>query len=450
MAKTGISFNIQQELANINKNKLLLDWHYLNKLDNENFKEIVEHLYPWQVQRAKLLNPWSYIGNVIWDKFKNFVWEAKTDYDINFDTLIESILTRWEILLKYVNAWTWRWELKAVRWETYWQDWWVEKIAKIYPVYPEEWSSYSPTYYLYVQTYNWSTLTNSLYKLFSLDNLQDWELVDLDTIYELSTLKPVQTIAWLPRLVETLEVSDRPMMDTIRSIIYSIDRKLAEAEKHFNDYSEQFKLFQNIEIPHYAFTPSPDWKWRIINWDKLWKIVRTQEDFNTWDIKIIKNGNELLDKALEQVDKQISQISAITDIPLEYFGFQTVRDSWAWKEVWNAHLFKRVQKYRDKIETLLNKCFSFLWGFTKVDKKIIWPPVIRMSENDILNKQVIMVQNNLTSLKRAIMEVHNTDEQQAEELIAEIQKDQTNWLLVSLKMSNSNADALAKTNAVLN
>jgi len=49
-----------------------------------------------------------------------------------------------------------------------------------------------------------------------------------------------------------------------------------------------------------------------------------------------------------------------------------------------------------------------------------------MSENDILNKQILMVQNNLTSLKRAIMEVHNTDEQQADELIEEIKKDQSN------------------------
>jgi len=49
-----------------------------------------------------------------------------------------------------------------------------------------------------------------------------------------------------------------------------------------------------------------------------------------------------------------------------------------------------------------------------------------MSENDILSKQILMVQNNLTSLKRAIMEVHNTDEKQAEELIKEIQEDQSN------------------------
>lgn len=449
MAKTGITFNIQKELANIAKNKALLDWTYLSRIDDENFTEIVKHLYPNDAARAKLLNPWSYIGNIVWDKFKNFVWEAKTDFtELDFDLMVESILTRWQILLKYTNS-AWKWSLKAVRWETYWQDGWIEKIAKLYPVYSEKDLLGFPTYYLYVQSYNWNELKNDLYKVNTIDNLSDWEPVPLSSVYELSNLPPYQVIENLPRLVEVVDVWDRPIMDTIRTLVYSIDRKLAEAEKHFNDYSEQFKIFQNIEIPKSAFVTLSD-KTRVINWDKLWKIVRTQEDFSNWDIKIIKNGNELLEQALEHVDKQISLIAAITDIPLEYFGFQTVRDSGAWKEVWNAHLFKRIQKYRDKIETALNRCFDFLWTFTEVDKKIIWPPIIRMSENDILNKQILMVQNNLTSLKRAIMEVHNTDEQQADELIEEIKKDQSNWLLVSLKASNQNADAMAKQNAVLN
>jgi len=69
-------------------------------------------------------------------------------------------------------------------------------------------------------------------------------------------------------------------MDTIRTLVYSIDRKLAEAEKHFNDYSEQFKIFQNIEIPKNAFVTLSD-KTRIIDWNKLGKTVRTQEDFST-------------------------------------------------------------------------------------------------------------------------------------------------------------------------
>lgn len=452
MANTWITYNIQLKLAEISKNKELIDWTYLNKTYNENFREIVEHLYPGKQERAMLLNPGSYIWNIVWDKIKNFVWSPIIDpsLNINFDIVVESILTRWEILLKYVNDWAWEWTLQPVRAETYWEDWGKEKIARIYQVYNETLIKWiAPTNYLYVQTYDGRVLTNELFKLGATDFLSQWDPVPLDTVYELSKLPKVQIIENMPRLVEVLDVSDIPLMRTIKSIMYSIDRKLAEAEKHFNDYSEQFKLFQNIEIPKNAIE-SVDWG-KVINWDKLWKVVRTQDDLWVWDIKIIKNWNELLDKALERVDKQIRQVSAITDIPLEYFGFDTTRDSWSWKEVWNANLFKRIQWYRDKIEKTLINCYNFLDknNSSTIDRSIIWPAIIKMSEADILNKQVIMVQNHLTSLKKAIMAAHNCSEKTAEEILEEIKQDQTDWLLVSLKEANQNADWLSKTNNVL-
>lgn len=448
MDETGITYSIQQELANISKNKSFLDWTYLNRWNNPNFAEIVKHLYPGQAQRAALLNPWSYIWNIVWDKIKNFVWEAKTAYDIDFAILTESILTRWEVLLKYTNNWTNKWWIEAVRAETYRQNGDTEMIARIYPVY--EWADFIwiPTNYLYVQSYNWMILKNQLYRMNSLDNLSNWEEVPLNRVYELSNLIPEQKIDNLPRLVEVVHVADRPLIDTVKSIINSIDRKIAEAEKHFNDYSEQFKLFQNIDIPKWAYTKTSDWS-RVINWDKLWKLVRTKDYAAVWDIKIIKNSNELLDKALLRAEDQITQISAITDIPLQFLR-ETVRDSWVGAEVGSSNLFKRIQAYRERIEFWLKQCFNYLKTFEKdIQEYIEWPAIIRMSESDILTQQTIMLQNNLTSLKRAIQKTHNVNEEQADIIIEEIKQDQSNWLLVSIKQSNTNADALAKTSAAL-
>lgn len=446
MAKTGVTFSIQQQLANIAKNKSILDGTYLSSENNENFTEMVKHLYPWDAERTKLLNPWSYLGNIISDKIKNFVWEADTDFDIDYDILVESILTRWDLLLKYVSNWG-KFTLKAVKPETYWKNWGTEMIVKIYPVYEnEDWYG-TPTYYLYVQSYNWKQLKNELFQIQTIDNLSNWDPVDLSKVYELSHLKPKQNIEGLPRLVEVVDVIDRPMMDTIKTVIYSVDRKIAEAEKHFNDYSEQFKLFQNIDIPKSAFK-KVDWV-KVINWDALWKIVRTQDYSSVWDIKIIKNWNELLEAALNQMKTQVETVAAITDIPLEYFWVQTVRDSWTWKEVWSANLFKRINKYRSKISILLEQSFDFLSQFQKVDKSITWPAIIRASENDIIMQQTILLQNNMTSLTRAIKTVHWVDDEQAELILDEIKKDQSNWLLVSLKSTNQTADATAKTSASL-
>ena len=73
MEKTGITTTIQNYLHSVQLNQNLLSWDYLNDLKDKNFLEMLKHLYPENIDRMKLLNPWSYLWNIVWDKIKNFV-----------------------------------------------------------------------------------------------------------------------------------------------------------------------------------------------------------------------------------------------------------------------------------------------------------------------------------------------------------------------------------------
>lgn len=107
------------------------------------------------------------------------------------------------------------------------------------------------------------------------------------------------------------------LIKKVRSLIYSIERKWMEADKQFQNYMEQYMVFDNIEIPQDAkksiFQDGIEYK--TTDFNKLGKIVESDAEIGKGDIKIIKNGNELIKEALEFSERQLRQISAITDIP---------------------------------------------------------------------------------------------------------------------------------------
>lgn len=449
MAKTWVTKKMQNYLFWIQKAQDILSWDYLNDRNDPNFVEMLKHLYPEAEDRMKLLNPWSYLGNIVWDKIKNFVWDPKSKFsDINYDVVVESILTRWEVLLKYTNTSATDLWLTEIDPSTYYNDWETEFIVKLYEkeIDRDYNASYKETY-LYVQTFNWSTLKNKLFKIpyNNLNSISDWVSVPLNTIYQTKWLLVSQEVENLDKLVISIPVTNTPLTDILRGVIYSIDRKIAEAEKNYVDYVDQFKVFQNIDIPKSAYR-IVNW-WRVIDWDLLWKIVKTSDLWAVWDIRIIKNTNELLDKALERVEKQIVQISTMTDVPLEFFWIKTVTDSWNWKIVWYTAFYKRITKYRSRIEKGIREWFSTL---NIEDTSIIWDAIIRMSDEDILANEAVKLQSKMTSLKRAIMKAQNVDEKEALIIIEEVKQDIKDWLLSDDTTTEQIIDSVNKTTATLN
>lgn len=415
---------MQNYLASIQENQDLISWDYIQNSLNPNFKEMVTHLFPWQEERFKLLNPWTYIAWLIDDKISSFLWtpEDWLKYRVDYDKIVETLLATWYLMLKAYSTKSEWWKVEAVDWHKYYFDWVTEFFIEQYKIDSLDnstWNIAQTKYYLYVQTFSNNVLKNQLFEI-QQNVLSVWKKVPLDLIPELTWRPDEQIIMETDKLVYSIKL-ESSLIKKVKSIIYSIERKWAEADKQFQNYMEQFMVFNNIEIPADATkTVYQDWiQYKVTDFSKLWKNVETNADNWTWTIEIIKNWNDLIKEALEFSERQIRQISAITDIPPIYLwldsaqwndsGTSITKSSWP--------LFKRIERYRTWIENLF-------WDVSQVLKSVkvsfVWPSIVTADPDEVLDSEIKKVEAWLTSKKRAIMKIHSVDEIWAQAILDEI------------------------------
>ena len=162
---TGITRKIQNYLWEASELITLIDWSYVTNTENENLVEIIKHLYPEQPERAKLLNPWSYIGSIILEHYSNYFWVPKVNDNIRADFIdfIETILVTWEARL-LINP-----DNKTLTWiksNSYYKDWNKEFFIKIYKKPKKEnlfWET--DDYFLLVETFEKWKFERKLFKL---------------------------------------------------------------------------------------------------------------------------------------------------------------------------------------------------------------------------------------------------------------------------------------------
>lgn len=421
--KTWITFEIQDYLANQVELLELISWAYVRKWSWELYEANIKHLFPNDLDQAKIINPWSYIWSIIYDWISSYIWEPKENQNINYIDLYEWLLTTWYIrLFQNVD----NKNLESIRAKNYYYDKNAKKEYFI-NIYEKE-SVYiwiKKEYYLLLETFQNNVFERNLFKLNSVSNLAEWESVSLDTLDFLSWLHETLKIDWIDRLVIEREV-ERPLLEKVKTIIFSIEKKLAEIDKNFLDYTEQFKVFRNLEIPDNAYKELDNWV-RVVDFDKLWKIIQTNDlNWTTWWLEIIRNTNDLLIKSIDYIDNQIRSIASITWIPLFAFWIKSEgwNDSWTSK-IKSAWLFyKKIEKYRD----VITKLFFQFWKTWKVpDKEQIlefWD-ITTSDISEIIENQTKMLEFGVQSKKRAIMKLNNTDEEEAKQILAEIQEEST-------------------------
>jgi hypothetical protein len=163
----------------------------------------------------------------------------------------------------------------------------------------------------------------------------------------------------------------------------------------------------------------------VIDFDKLWKVVQTNDlQWSVWGLEIVKNTNQLLVDSLDFIDKQIRQISAITTIPL--FAFWMKQESWqdsGTSKIKSAGIFyKKIEKYRD----FISQWFEYFWEIFSVqeEKRILkWNAITTTDPKEIIENEDKKLSNGTTSRKRAIMKQEWIDEAQAEIILQEILKE---------------------------
>lgn len=438
--KTWVSQVAQNYLANVVNNQFIISGHYLNDETNENFIEMAKHLYQWDTRKMKLLNPWSFLWSVVFWKYTSFL---RRPYQVNpifrnvdYSIFIENILSCWKILLSVDSEW-WEYIVNNLRASEYYNTWNkrtfeskynTEYIIKMYAKDPEMHLIQTPDIYLHIKEIDWWIIRNKLYQLNSATDMTLWEEVPLNTIPETTGL-PEIVDSKLDKVIYSIRVEDA-LIDQCKSIIYAVDRKLANAEKHFNEYTEQFKIFSNINFPPNAIVQREiDWVTvNVIDFDKIWKNLSSLHH-GDWkaNIDIVENVNKLLTEAQLFIQKQYLQFSAITDLPL-FFLWQVQEwwnDTWASKIKSSWAFYQRITRYRDKIEDLYNQVLN---GLPKKEELVIlWHSVIKIDESEQIEIEARKLKLWLSSRSMSIQKQMWCWPDKAKEILEEIKKEQEEY-----------------------
>lgn len=417
---TWVSREIQNYLADIQENQEIISWDYVGNKLNPNFNEMVKHLFPWDEKRFALLNPWSYIWGLVDDKISSYFGTPKDelDYRVDYDKIIETLLTTWYLMLKVGSTEKTWWFWEAIEWHKYYDDGVTEMFIEQYKV--EEKNALDNNIidvknYVYVQSFSNNILKNELFEIQAWV-LSFWKPVSLSLIPELEGRPEEQVIMETNRLVYKIKM-ESSLIKKIKSIIYSIERKWAEADKQFQNYMEQFKVFNNIEIPATATKKvyQDGIEYTVTDFSKLGSVVEVDADNWEGTIEIVKNWNELIKEALEFSERQIRQISAITDVPTIFLWLsdQQWNDSWTSIVKSSGPLYKRIQRYRDGVENLFSDITKVL---KDIKPEFTWDSIVTSDPSDVIKNEREKLADWLTTKIMSIMEIHDVDKVKAKEI----------------------------------
>lgn len=423
---TWITYEIQDHLAKQSELLELISGEYVRSERWEIFESNVRHLFPGDRERAKLINPWSYIGSIICDWISSYLGEPIEEQNINYMDVVEWLLVSGCIRF-FQNVDTKK--LEAIKANKYYYDASEKKeyFINIYEKKDESAFFSKKEYFLLLETFCKWIFERKLFLINNLDNLSEWTPVSFDTFSFLEWQPESVKIENIERLVIEKQV-ERPLLEKVKTIIYSIEKKLSEIDKNFLDYTEQFKIFRNIEIPENSYRTLSNGT-QVVDFDELWKILMVNDlHGNSGGVEIVRNTNDLLINAIDYLDKQIKSISAITWIPLYAFWIQQEwgNDSWTSK-IKSAWLFyKKIEKYTQVITAL----FYEYWETFNIpaDKQILeFSEIVTADISEIVEVQKNMIELGIQSKKRAIMKINSTDENEAIKILQEIEQEQDSF-----------------------
>lgn len=415
-----LNSDILEMLNTAVENISIIDWTYLNDDNNNNFKEIVKKFYPWERERAKILNPWSYLGTTIKTWNVDYFGKPELSYAIDWEQYIEWILTTWYARLK-VNVDTN--QLESVDPTRYFYYWGTEYFLT-YFTKEITWSNFWETYknydkYVMLETLKDKAFERRLFKVTWFDSINHWEEVSLDTIPETASL-PSELKIDIDRLVIEEKIDDWQVQQ-IKTIIYSIDKKKAFQDHNIMDYWESWTILKNIDIPDYAMRELDDWQ-RVIDFDRLWKILVSNDiDWGQAGVEIVKATFEGIQTSMNIIESQFKDISRMTAIPNYAFWDNTGlwTSSGESRRQAKEAFYKRIWRMHNSTQTIFTK-FHKLINRTE---EVIFPTVISKEDIEILEEQEKLLNLWLTSRLRAIMQSHKVDEKEANIILKEIEND---------------------------
>lgn len=285
--------------------------------------------------------------------------------------------------------------------------------------------------YVFEQEYLPGKIENRLYKCkesFSEIATTVPPLVPLDTIEETSGLKDVEVTGIAGPNVYVVKDSNYRMLsecvsmfDVIRSLVYSIDRKIVMLDSQFLLNTESILLLKNIILP--AKVSKAYNEGRTVRFGDIGRVVNGQDDAS---IEFVANRNELVDTAIKYEEQQIRRISAVTKLPIEFLGIESNAGNVG--EGTRTLMHGAFVKQIEGIRSLFSEALSKIASDAGQDTEPSFPDVIAKSENELLDELSKARELRIISQLSAMKAYLRTDDEGAEaemKLIEEEEAEET-------------------------
>ena len=372
----------QAKLSNQSRLKDLMTNDYLNDTYNSNFRTISNMFFDWNIEKTKEFNVWTNLFATVSDTIANFVWNPIMDISLNLTKYTKDLVSVWKAVFWIKRLDDGNLDVYYIPAENHLISDWINKVFTMYKNIEDN----KTIYYILKQEFDVWVIRNYLFKLDKILNTW-WDLVPLDTIPQTSYLKEeMQTWLEVPAIFYTdLNELDwiQSELDKIKNLVYSLDRKAVMFETQFLWQIDQYKIFENIDIPESAITE----KWTV-DITKLWKVVAT----TTWmngDIKYISNRNELIGDAIKYENTQLQKVSSATSIPVDFLWIPTTSAvSWVSRQIMISAFTKKIQSYRDLLQDVLQDILIiFEWqrkeDWSEIETYILWDDILSKDTKEL-------------------------------------------------------------------
>lgn len=378
----------QDKLVAQSRLKDLYTNDYLNDEYNDNFKTIKELFFNNSIIRTKQFNVGTNMFSTVSDTLSAFVGNPITDINVNIDKQVIDYSSVGKAIfgLKRVDNGTINGEMKVyhIPAENHVLS---DGTNKVYTMYKNI-DNNDVIYYLLKQEFLVGTIENTLYKLDKLVDKYGSE-VPLDSIIETRALQPIMRTGLTIPAIFYIEMNPidgiQSELDKIKNMVYSLDRKAVMFETQFLGEIEQYKIFENIQIPQNAIRADG-----TVDVAKMGKIVATDSSLGaTGNIKYVSNRNDLINDAINYEQTQVRKISSATSIPVDFLGINsTSAISGEAREMMMGAFVKKVQGYRDVMNKILTEILVLFEGQkdsygNKITSSIIWNDILIKNEKDL-------------------------------------------------------------------
>ena len=222
------------------------------------------------------------------------------------------------------------------------------------------------SYYLFKKEYKAGFNYNYLYKVQS-DTALTGTKVELSSISDTAGFQDVETTGL--SVPSIFYVEDDSTYDSIKSLVYAIERKMVAIDNEMIQFIKTRMLAKNLSIKAEDMD------------NEIW--FSNSSDSS---IDIIKKENPHVALALNVIERQIEQISSITQVPTDDLGIQRTSSVGADAQTIRRSSYVKKIQY---IRTLIEDVIWSIWEANSKEYTILWDSILevdKLKTLDIIEK----------------------------------------------------------------